>query len=440
MVTDSESRWRWSVSRFFLTWPQVDQEDDMAASLALARAMSWFAGHGMGVKWMVVCREKHQDGELHYHMGVQTNKIVRSSDPKLFDGLFKKHGNYKKMKGTTKQCLIYLCKDGDYAVHGIDVKAALRKERAQGADACVELIKGGASLSEIWKKMPSYILRNKRKVQECIALDKSLKRQKITHEWTGLQLEHLVSEEHSEAERSIAKWLDENLFQKRDFKKKQLYIWGDTNLGKTTLANTLQMFCRMYSIPREEDFYDFYDDDRYDLAILDEFKASKTIQWMNEWLQGAPMVLRAKGFQIEKADNLPTIILSNFSLEEIYTHVNDAKLDTLRGRLTEVHVESFIKLDLMGLQKEKVLEETPVLPMEVVDDENVDSINIISDADTVIDYDIPRGEWGTIGESHEAWPSWNQEKRDGQTGEVVNAKVVDHFQSEESAPVYEEEF
>ncbi len=398
------SGFRWNVSRFFLTWPQVEAEDDMPASLIISKSISWLQAKDIKVKWMVACREKHEDGELHYHMGLQAMKSVQSSDPKLFDGLFKKYGNYAKMKGSTKQCVKYLTKAGDYDSYGINVEAVMAKKKAQTADACVEMIKDGKSLADIWDKMPSYVLGCKRKIQECIAFEKSLKRQRVVKQWTGIDFEKFIAEEHNEAERRIAKWLDNNLFKPRDFKQKQLYIWGDTNLGKTTLSNTLQMYTRVYSIPREEDFYDFYDDDRYDVAVLDEFKASKTVQWLNEWLQGAPMVLRAKGFQIEKAQNLPTIILSNYPLEEIYTHVEDNKLETLRGRLLEVHVEKFIEIDIDGLQKEAVVETGEALQglasvvaeeiMEMNEEEDRSQGDEVEFHGQALP-EIPQGEWGT---------------------------------------------
>ncbi len=399
-MSESEirSRFRWDVCRFFLTWPQVEAEDDMAASLLVSKAVPWIEAKGLKVKWMVVCREKHEDGELHYHMGLQTTKL-KSRDPKFFDGILSKHGNYAKMKGSTKECLKYLTKGDDYEAYGIDVEAALMKRRAQTSDACVELIKEGNSLAEIWDKMPSYVLRNKRKVAECIAFEKSLKRQHIAEEWKGLNIQQLMAEDHNEAERRIAQWLNDNMFCAREFKQKQLYIWGETNLGKTTLSNTLHLYARVYSIPREEDFYDFYDDDRYDVAVLDEFKASKTIQWLNEWLQGAPMVLRAKGYQIEKAQNLPTIILSNFALEDIYCHVEDNKLDTLRGRLEIVHVEKFIDLDIKELQKKEPEEvEVDDGVVELAEKVAEEIMEIHSDSE-VLEGDIPIGEWGTVGPS-----------------------------------------
>jgi len=110
-------------------------------------------------------------------------------------------------------------------------------------------------------------------------------------------------------------------------------------------VNQLEKWCRIYQIPATEDFYDLYEDGMYDLAVLDEFKASKTIQWLNLWLQGGMMNIRKKGAQVLKKENIPTIILSNYELHESYHKVELSKLETLESRLDIVRVSEFINID-----------------------------------------------------------------------------------------------
>lgn len=93
-----------------------------------------------------------------------------------------------------------------------------------------------------------------------------------------------------------------------------------------------------FSIPTDEDYNDFYSDD-CDLAVLDEFRGQRTIQWLNQFLQGSMMTIKKKGTQTIKLKNVPTIILSNYPLEEVYTH---ADYSPLLSRLTIIHVTSFI--------------------------------------------------------------------------------------------------
>lgn len=93
----------------------------------------------------------------------------------------------------------------------------------------------------------------------------------------------------------------------------------------------------------DEDFYDFYDDDQYDLIVLDEFKGQKTIQHMNRWLDGQKMTIRKKGSQGLKTKNLPIIIISNYSPQEVYHKVAEhGRLDSFLDRLEIVEIKEMI--------------------------------------------------------------------------------------------------
>lgn len=107
---------------------------------------------------------------------------------------------------------------------------------------------------------------------------------------------------------------------------------------------------RIYIMPRDEDFYDGYDDDDYDLCVLDEFKSSKTIQFLNGWLDGNPMPIRKKGSQGIKRKNLPTIIISNWPVEQNYKAAiekNSSAVDSLIDRLEIVNVTNNFELDFI---------------------------------------------------------------------------------------------
>ena len=60
----------------------------------------------------------------------------------------------------------------------------------------------------------------------------------------------------SDEEKEIMLWLNNNLFKDRYLGQLQLYIAGETSMGKTWLLNQLDRFCRIYWVPMNEDFYD----------------------------------------------------------------------------------------------------------------------------------------------------------------------------------------
>ncbi len=314
--------------------------------------------------WIVVGEEKHEDGGIHFHVAMQTGKNVRSRDAKYFDWVSpEKSGNYQKMKGSTRDAVKYCIKEGNWLSDGIDVAAVLAKKNAQAGARAMRMIEEGRSLKDIRDSVPAFAMGNKRKIEEWIGWEQCQKRRLMISHWFPFDSVKVESLEGSN--KVIAQWLDHNLFKEREFKQKQLFIYGDANMGKTYLVNSLKNYCNTYVLPNEE-FYNLYEDGLYDLCVLDEFKANKTVQFLNEWLQGSTMSIRKKGSQGEKNDNIPTIMLSNYSLEECYMNTSDAKLDTLRCRLEIVHVTERLDIDLEDLFDKRV----EVIPVE--DDEYED--------------------------------------------------------------------
>lgn len=114
----------------------------------------------------------------------------------------------------------------------------------------------------------------------------------------------------------------------------------------------------MYPVPLGEDFYDTYDDDAYDLIIADEYKAQKTITFLNDFLQGGmAMNLRIKGGQIMKRKNLPSIFCSNHSISEAYHKANAISINALKERFTEIYVDTPLDLDAIQFEKPIVASE-----------------------------------------------------------------------------------
>lgn len=97
-----------------------------------------------------------------------------------------------------------------------------------------------------------------------------------------------------------------------------------------------------------EDWYDQYTDEDYDVAIIDEYKGQKTLQFLHSWCQTAPMLLKRKGTgPVVKRRHVPTIFLSNYRPEVCYLHVYDkspSDLDPLKRRLEVVEVEEQIDI------------------------------------------------------------------------------------------------
>nr|QTE03380.1 MAG: replication-associated protein [Grus japonensis CRESS-DNA-virus sp.] len=313
---------------FILTFPQCDTKKEIAVERLEQKWKDEMKGY-------IVCEEQHKDGTPHLHVFLQFHNRKNFKDPHWADFIAGKHGDYKVCKSVSGS-VRYVTKDGNYIAKGVDVESFQKKE-GKVSNRIADLLDKGKSLSEVKEEEKGFFLLNKRKIEEYAAFIECEKSKKSKQEWVQPSVEGLT-----DANKQIAEWICSNIRQTRAFKAPQLFITGKPNLGKTSLVEWLKKFLSVYLMPTTEEFYDHYSDD-YDLVVLDEFKGQKTIQFLNEFLQGSSMPIRKKGSQGLKNKNLPVIILSNYTLEECYRKANeDGRLDSLRARLTQVEVDSFI--------------------------------------------------------------------------------------------------
>jgi len=118
---------------------------------------------------------------------------------------------------------------------------------------------------------------------------------------------------------------------------------------------------RLYFVPTDEDFYDAYRDGCYDLIVFEEYKAQKTVQFLNKFCDGQPCPLRQKGDQTVKTDNLPIIICSNFKMRETYCNVDQAIFETLERRFEEVWLDKPLDIEpVWEPTAPQPIEETPM--------------------------------------------------------------------------------
>ncbi len=290
-------------------------------------------------KFAIVSVEQHKDGTPHLHAVIKMKKR-RRIPAEVLDGLTGKHGNYQSARNLLK-VISYVVKGNEFVAFGINVPAYLAKSirhkstKRKISDTVAVKLREGSSLEDIDDLLPGYFMLNKRKIQEYFSWV-SLKRQRKSKlAWVGIPIGTRYA---FVEEQLIMMWLVDNIKKKREFKQKQLWIYGSIGTGKTSLVLWLEKYLSIYWIPHES-FDDRYLDGRYDLAVCDEFKGTRMITWMNEFVQGGTMTLRKKGSQGMKHDNLPVIILSNYSIQESYSEkVSDYAKTSLKARFKEVSI------------------------------------------------------------------------------------------------------
>lgn len=292
----------------------------------------------------IIAEEKHKDGTPHLHLLLSYKDKLITRDRHLFDFLVGKHGSYETVR-SIKDAVRYVMKENNYLTIG-NIPSENGIQKISKSTVVAEMLKSGSTLEQIWEQEPGYFLQNKKKIQELYYWLQSYHQLK---KLPGIKYPISYKGENPQVS-LIVEWLNTNLSSSMPFKAKHLYIYGPSNFCKTSLVMKLSSYIAVYDMPMMEDFYDFFVNDRYHLCLLDEFRAHKTVQFLNLWLQGSSMNLRMKGSQYLKTQNLPTIILSNYSLEECYPKLDISKLITLENRLTIIKLEQPIDIDNIIIQ------------------------------------------------------------------------------------------
>ena len=123
---------------------------------------------------------------------------------------------------------------------------------------------------------------------------------------------------------------------------------GTPGAGKTTMISNLETWfkLRVYWWPRDEAWWDGYEDGAYDLIVLDEFKSQKKITELNPILSGDTVPLsRRRAPPYVKRENLPVIILSNYLPEECFHRCTSQALAPLLDRLEIVEVSNYVRIE-----------------------------------------------------------------------------------------------
>lgn len=340
--TKTTSRFRLQGTNFFLTFPQCSVTKDTALERVqqLRHKLKDGTLQPLSLKGVVVAQEQHADGTPHLHLGLYLNERFRTSDPAFFDSIAQKHGNYQSMK-CPKECLRYITKtDPSPLTFGTLPQYSEATRVSKSTEVAVK-IRTGWTIDQVADWDPGYFMQNKKKIEDFASFS-SLRKTRESKESLTLPIRYVG---HHMATKTVIEWLNTNLFIIRPLKCPQLYLFGPPNSRKTSLVMALRRFLRIYTMPLNEDFYDFYNDESVDLIVLDEFKGQKTIQFLNQWLDGQEVTVRVKCSQRLKRVNVPFMILSNYSVSDAYKNVSDDRLDSLKSRLLEVSLDEPLDLD-----------------------------------------------------------------------------------------------
>ncbi len=347
MPVSRASKFNLRGSAFFFTWPQSGE----TTKEEVAEGLETLFGDKM--QWYCIGAETHENGDPHLHACVKLKVGQRVQFSGIrgmtkLDRVTGKHGNYQVPRSIF-DVMKYVGKTGNVLEEGIDVNLALQAHKlrkttvvAQFADA----IRTFQPLMEVEELNPGFYMMNMKKIMDYQTWVMS--RLKISSAPTFVV--EAVPQDNQDWNLQIADWIMTNCLKERVHRQRQLWIQSPTGHGKTYLVMLLEsMGLRIYHWPYEE-WNDAYQDDLYDLIVMDEFGGKRCVYppFLNAILEGKPEPLKRRGLSpVLKRKNLPVMILSNFSPYEVYAkYVGEdfQKLDPLMSRLTHVEVMGPIRI------------------------------------------------------------------------------------------------
>jgi len=338
-VADAPRRFRLSACDILLTYPHCDARKEELEQ-HLRAVFKDFAK-------AAICTELHADGTPHLHAIVHLSKRCNLHSARTLDfcdgrgRIF--HGNYQPARSSAAS-LHYVEKGGDVLycggsmedVRGVFQNSLAPKESGKKRiSECFDRLLSGKSVASVLldQDLQGCMIMHRKNLEAAVA--------EVNAERASRKLFKFVTASGPPGSPSadIAEWLNQNLNRARTFGAQQLYLHGPTGIGKTTLLQSLEPALRIYYVNMMEDWMDGYDDDKYDLIVLEEFFSQKTLQFMNQLLDGQPMPLKIRnGCNGKlKRKNLPIIITSNFGLHEIYAKVDLGRKETFNRRVRPVY-------------------------------------------------------------------------------------------------------
>lgn len=176
----------------------------------------------------------------------------------------------------------------------------------------MESIEEGSNSKYIREHHPSIFLRHKRSIESTIS---EVQREK--------QKEDLIEEDEFNCNNlNVKAWHLVNIGKTRIQRQKHLYLWGKTKFGKSSYKIYLKRYYMLYEGSIMGKFWDGMDEYQqiifFDDVEKDFLKKEHKLSILKNVLSGEGISLETKGGSFFYNKNLPCIITSNHSFEELF--------------------------------------------------------------------------------------------------------------------------
>lgn len=330
---DNEEKVDINAKNFFLTFPHV--EAGVTAGVVGKRLLD-HQGPTFVVKRAIAGLEKHEDGSPHIHMFVELEKRIRIRSCRYWDFLAGKHGNYKVTRSPAMSIRYCAKEDPEPWLYHIGVDELQDGKRSE-TDIVAQRLLEGARVDEIMQEHPGIYLRSRTNIHAMHG-DVADRIQAADEVFDG----KFSFPGDAQDGKKLVSWLTENLRKGHELPRrtKQLFIFGDSGIGKTELIYRLidVLRVRVYWVGYDTSWCDHYADNLYDLIVFDEFLGQWPVHRINQWLGGQVVKVPCRGGDKFKRKNLPIIMISNKSAYDLYEKVEQPVRQAFLSRLEIVQV------------------------------------------------------------------------------------------------------
>lgn len=330
-------------SRLFFTFPKTEiTAEELIQRLIITRYF------GDLLEYIIIGGEKHKDGTPHLHCYIQLSKSMNFTLNGLKKALRIKHFNDAGAIRSILKVLLYITKEGTVTTYptGLDYKGMIEAYKnkkpcksgivrdkmlevpstTDAEEFCADLIDDDF--------LGGYTLFNTKKIIDGFKIYHGTKLKNLPREPIVLNLTATWMLMQNIATQAIWTWLSTRLNNVMKHGDLHLFIWGPTKNGKNTLINyLLEKGLRLYFIPKKVIYYDGIETQKkWDFAVMDEVRGGdRTVQEWNQWCDSI-MSLPLKGkAPYLKCQVIPTIILSNYCPERLFSKVATEQPDIMEA-------------------------------------------------------------------------------------------------------------
>lgn len=229
-------RYNFVAKNILLTYPQTDGDKESLLEFLKEKVPD--------ANYIVVSKERHEDGNPHFHAVIAGSRRIHLRDPRFFDWT----SNHPNVQATRSlpQSIAYVKKDGDCIEHGIEPVTAIQRRNNRSSRMV------GSEVSAITTRAELFAYVLERDPRDYIFCHDSLCRYADRVFSEEIPYNSDFEFDPSKLPATLLQWKEANL-DASPRRPKSLLLVGPSRTGKTEWARSLgkHIYCNTYLNARE---------------------------------------------------------------------------------------------------------------------------------------------------------------------------------------------